>query len=223
MDERKFEQEFGRFLEEQRRAASGMRLEQLQRDLTGEKKMLSTVIWPVMKSFDGLTLEYEMVSTAGVKIYVDVFYEPLRIAFESEGFVPHAENITRERFSFERMRVRTMMMYGYKYVPFTWDEMDKRPEACRRSVYELLGRFAGTSGIAYKELGVFEREVIRYALFLNKPFGLKDVCSCLHLGEEASRKVLRKLVDKELVKTLGKGKLRHHDYILGANAADYVL
>ncbi len=33
-----FEQEYRRFLEAQRRSASGVRLEQLNKDLTGEKK-----------------------------------------------------------------------------------------------------------------------------------------------------------------------------------------
>ncbi|WP_186445806.1 hypothetical protein [Paenibacillus cremeus] len=51
-----FEQEFERFLVEQRRTASGMRLEQLQKELTGEKKLLSTVIWPTLNSFKGIIL-----------------------------------------------------------------------------------------------------------------------------------------------------------------------
>jgi hypothetical protein len=93
-----FDKEFEKFLEQQKRSAGGMRLEQLQKELTGEKKLLSAVIWPVLKSFAGLTMEHEVLSQTGVKIYIDVFYEPLGLAFESEGYVVHAENITRERF-----------------------------------------------------------------------------------------------------------------------------
>ena len=111
-----FEDDYSRFLDEQRASASGQRLENLQKDLIGEKKRIKEVLWPVLKSFDGLSMEHELVSTTGVKIYVDVFYEPLGIAFESEGFVVHAENITRNRFLFERMRIRTLAMYGYKYI-----------------------------------------------------------------------------------------------------------
>jgi hypothetical protein len=185
-----FEQEFERFLNAQRRGAKGLRLEQLQKDLTGEKKMLKEVIWPILKTFDDLILEHELISTTGVRIFIDVFYQPLGLAFESEGFVAHAENITRDRFTFERMRVRTMMMYGYKYVPFSWDELDKRSEACRRSMYELLGRFSSTVGLAYKELTVFEREIIRYALQLNRPLRLSDACYCLQFGQDATRRVL---------------------------------
>ncbi|WP_041058196.1 hypothetical protein [Cohnella kolymensis] len=180
-----FEQEFEKFLDQQRRSASGARLERLHKDLTGEKQMLEVVIWPVLKSFDGITMEQEMVSTTGVKIYVDAVYEPVRIAFESNGFVPHAEMITRDRFTFEQMRIRTIAMQGYKYIPFSRDEQEKRAEAARRAFYELLGRFSTSPGLAFEELSVLEREVIRYGLRLNRPIKLEDVRYCLQCGRHA--------------------------------------
>jgi hypothetical protein len=100
-----FEDEFNKFLAEQRRSASGQRLEQLQKDLTEEKKLMKEVICPVLKSFDGLSMEHELVSTTGVKIYIDVFFQPLGIAFESEEFVAHAENITRECLAHKELTV----------------------------------------------------------------------------------------------------------------------
>jgi hypothetical protein len=218
-----FEDAFNDFLYKQRRTASGQRLEQLNKDLTGEKKLMKEVLWPILQTFDGLSMEHELVSTTGVKIYLDVLYEQLGIAFESEGFVVHAENITRERFNFERMRIRTIAMYGYKYIPFSWDELDKRSEACRRSVYELLGRFSSTAGIALNELTVYEREVLRYALRLNRPLRLRDACFCLQLGPETTRQVLRKLLDKNLVKPVSKGAQNHYQYALEDKARQYML
>lgn len=91
-----FEQEFDKLLHSQQSLATGTRLEQLQKNLVGEKKLLEVVVWPVLKSFDGIILEHEIISTTGVKIYIDVFYEPLELGFESEGFVVHAEGITRD-------------------------------------------------------------------------------------------------------------------------------
>lgn len=76
---------------------------------------------------------------AGVKIYIDTFFDPLGFGLESEGYVVHAESITRDRFSFEKMRVRTLALHGCRYIPFSRDELDKQPDACRRSFYELLG------------------------------------------------------------------------------------
>ncbi|MEX1029155.1 MAG: hypothetical protein WDZ91_03805 [Paenibacillaceae bacterium] len=218
-----FEQEFEKFLQSQRRSAKGVRQELLQKDLTGEKKLLKEVVWPVLKSFDGIHLEYELVSTTGVRIYIDVFYEPLGFAFESEGFVVHAENITRDRFTFERMRIRTILMYGYKYVPFTWDELDKRAEACRRYMYELLGRFSSNSGLAIEELSVSERELLRYALRLNRPLRLKDACYCLQWGPEASRRVLRSLMTKHLIKPVDSSKQRCHKYALEEKSSYYLI
>jgi hypothetical protein len=145
-----FEQEFARFLEEQKKSASGLRLEQLQKDNMGEKKLLEAVLWPVFKSFDGFTLEYELVSTSGVRIFIDAFYEPLGFAFESEGFAVHAGNIPRDRFSFEKMRARTLAAYRYEYIPFSWDELDKKPDACRRSVYELRGIYSSFPDTVFK-------------------------------------------------------------------------
>lgn len=218
-----FEQDFERFLDQQRRSASGGRLERLHKDLTGEKKLLEVVIWPVLKSFDGITLEHEIVSTTGVKIYIDAFYHPLEFAFESHGFVVHAENITRDRFSFEQMRIRTIAMYRYKYIPFSWDQLDKSPDASRRSLYELIGRYSSNAGLAFEELTVFEREVLRYALRLARPLRLEDVRYCLQCGNEGTRNVLRKLVHKSLLKPIGSGTKRYHEYELLPKARDYML
>ena len=211
-----FEAEFDKFLNEQRRTARGMRLERLKQDLTGERKMLSVAIWPVLKSFIGLTLEHEIMSMSGMRIYVDVFYAPLRIAFESEGFVVHAENITRDRFNFERMRVRTLIGCGYKYIPFTWDELDKKPETCRRTIYELLGRFSNTAG----EISVKEKEVLRQAQYLNRPFCIGDICDWLRLKQDASRRVLRMLLEKNLITPIGSGTIRYHQYTLQERAIE---
>jgi hypothetical protein len=218
-----FENEFNEFLETQRKSASGLRLEQLQKDLTGEKKLIKEVLYPVLQSFDGLVMESELISSTGVEIFIDVLYEPLGFAFESEDFGAHAENITRDRFTFERMRIRTMVMHGYKYLPFSWDELDKKSDACRRSVFELLGRFSSTVGIAHKELSISEREVLRYGFRLNRPLRLEDACYCLQMRPQATRQVLIKLIEKKLIKPLNKGTIRFHEYTLEEKAKIYML
>jgi hypothetical protein len=84
----------------------------LQRDLTGTKKLLEGVILPVVGTLEGLVLEYEMTSLSGVKVYGDVFHPKLRTVFEEDSFVTHAEKITRDRFSFERARARSVAILG---------------------------------------------------------------------------------------------------------------
>ncbi|WP_235549814.1 hypothetical protein [Paenibacillus sp. Soil766] len=50
--------------------------------MTGTKILLKEVLLPVLGSFDGLELEYEMLSFSGVKIYGVVCHPIMRIVFE---------------------------------------------------------------------------------------------------------------------------------------------
>jgi hypothetical protein len=219
-----FEVEYEKFLHQQRTSASGQRLEMLSRDLSGTKKLLEVVVWPALNSFEGVILECEIMSSTGVKVYIDIFYEPLGIAFECEGFVVHAEKITRDRFDFEKMRVRTMGIYGFRYTPFSRDQLDKQPDACRRSFYELLGRYTSIAGSkAMEELSVYEREVIRYSFRLIRHIRLEDVCYCLKVKHEAARKVIKNLVSKKILVPKGTGTLRCHEYQVLPKGKDYLL
>ncbi|CAH1191586.1 hypothetical protein PAECIP111891_00034 [Paenibacillus allorhizoplanae] len=73
-----FEKEYEIFWNKQVRQAQGQRLDMLGRDLTGTKKLLEVVLLPVLGTFEGLELEFEMISLSGVKIYGDVCHPKLR-------------------------------------------------------------------------------------------------------------------------------------------------
>lgn len=206
-----FDAEFDKFVEEQKKSASGRRLEMLRNDMTAERRMFQEVLWPIFRSFKGFTLQYELVTFTGVSIFIDAFYKPLGIAFESEGFVAHAENITRDRFDFERFRVRTLVNKGYVYYPFTWDELSKKPDKCRTSLLEFLGTLGGSK---QEELSLYERTVLAFASYVNRPIRLLDVKACLGRGEDVSRKVIRNLQAKNRLKPLQAGRLRNHAYVL---------
>lgn len=209
-----FDQEFAKFLEKQMREASGQRLEMLKRDKTGEKKLFEAVLWPVFKSFDGFRMEHELISITGVKIYIDVFHVPFGMASECDGFVPHAEMMTRDRFTFERMRIRTIALHGYVYFPFSKDELDKHPESCRRSLYEWMGRFAGSVGGGVAALSANERELLRFAIRLNRPFRLRDAMHCLQVGRIAASNTIRKLLEKELLHAYNNSMHRQHFFVV---------
>jgi hypothetical protein len=53
-----FQEACNQFLEEQKTGAHGQRLEMLNRDLSGTKKVLEVAVWPVLKTLTGLVLEY---------------------------------------------------------------------------------------------------------------------------------------------------------------------
>ena len=127
-----------RFVEEQRASARGQRKELLERDLSGTIKLLE-YLWTVLGSFEGITLEYEFTGANGERNYIDVYYEPLGIGFECEGFVPHAETITRRRFSFEKRRIRRKARLRIVYYPFSKDELEYEPEMCCQDLREIIG------------------------------------------------------------------------------------
>lgn len=217
-----YEEEFDRLLEEQIRTATGQRLEMLRRDKTGEKKLYCEALRPVLPSPVGLVMEYELVSNTGVRIYIDFFNPPLRWGVESLGYVPHAEKITRDRFDFEQVRICTMAARKITYIPFTWDQLDKRPDYCRRTLYELIGVHSALPGDAYRDLTLYEREIIRFAHYFNRFFGLEDLQTCLGVGYSTCRKVIRGMLDKGLVLPMGKGTQRIHDYKLTDKALLYL-
>ncbi|CAI6045772.1 hypothetical protein [Cohnella sp. JJ-181] len=210
--------EVAAFIDRQRKSATGRRLEMLQRDLSGTIKLFTDILLPVFGTLEGFHLEYEIVSASGVKIYADVYYEPLGIIFECDGFVPHVEMMTRDRFSFERQRVRTFTLGGYLYVPFGWDEMDKRADACKRAVLELLGKY-GRAGKGLLDLSTDEREVIRMAADRTF-FTQREVRAWLKVREEKTRKLMKRMLANGLIDKVGGGDKRGHGYALSGKGAD---
>lgn len=213
------ELEYFRLLEVQISQASGMRLEQLKKQGEGERKLLVDIVWPVRKSLKGITLEKEIVTLTGVKAYIDAYDDSFRFGFEAEGFVPHAENITRPRFDFEKLKIRSMSAYFIRYIPFTYDEMDKKPDQSRRTLYELYGRYgANTATQSYSSVSLYEREIIRYAIYLCRPIRMADIRECLQKNQDTCRIIIRQLIAKRLLKPKYDGLKRNHEYVLEEEA-----
>ncbi|MDI4643896.1 hypothetical protein [Cohnella hashimotonis] len=201
------------FVEAQRKTAKGQRLEMLQRDLSGTIKLLTDLLLPVFGSLEGFQLEYEIVGANGFKIYADVYYEPLGLVFECDGYVVHAELITRDRFSLERMRMRTFTLGGYAYFPFSWDELDKKPEMCRRAVYEVLGK-RGRGGSGLQRLDVYERELLRVAAN-SKMFTPKHVRDWLDIKHRKARELIQSMKQSQLIVRVGGSEHRDYGYAIG--------
>ncbi len=147
-----FEKEYEIFWNEQVRSAEGQRLGDAEKGSDGNEETFGGGAAAVLGSLEGLVLEYEMLSLSGVKIYGDVFHPKLRIVFEEDSFVTHAEKITRDRFSFERARARTVAILGYTYFPYSRDELEKKPSFCQRNLYELIGRIGNAEGAGLHQL-----------------------------------------------------------------------
>ncbi|SFA71420.1 hypothetical protein SAMN05216312_10177 [Cohnella sp. OV330] len=201
------------FIDSQRREVRGMRREMLERDLYGTRILLSKLLLPVLKTLEGLELEYEVLSQNGVKLSADAFFKPLRHVYECEGFVPHVELMTRERHDFVQSRLRTFAAKRFIYVPFSRDELEKKTEACRRSLYEIIGeQTTSQQSSRLYLLPIVERELLRFALHVSNRFSLPSACQSLGIGESSARKHLRSLYDKRLLRSIGSGDRRLHYY-----------
>ncbi|MFC4776819.1 hypothetical protein ACFO9Q_08500 [Paenibacillus sp. GCM10023252] len=211
-----------RFIEEQRASAIGQRLELLKKPLLSERKLLETLA-SMLGTFEGLIMEYEIVSIGGARNYIDIYYYPLRIAFEVLGFFYHGENLSRDKFDQEQARIRSLTSLGHIYFPISRDELDKRPDMCKRDIYQLLGRLSASGGSAYEELSVYEREVIRYGLRLNRFLKVEDVQYCLQMGYTSSRTILNGMLKKELLLAVNKDAQRVHYYQLSEKAIRYMM
>lgn len=202
-----------RFIERQRQEARGMRREMLERDLYGTRILLMNVALPVFKSLEGIVLEHEIMSQTGVKLYADIYYGLLRLVLECEGYVPHVEKMTRERHDFEQSRLRSFSARRLIYVPFSRDEIEKKPEACRRSLYEIIGEWKVTAGEnKLEKLEVNERELLRLALHSQEAFSFTSARECLGLCPSTTRKNLRSLQMRGLLEAIAPDRQRHRYY-----------
>ncbi|MHA6483652.1 hypothetical protein ACX1C1_17325 [Paenibacillus sp. strain BS8-2] len=221
LGKRTFDAEFEVFVEEQKKAASPRRLEMLERDLTGTIRLFKEILWPVFQTFDGFELEYELTTPSGVKIFVDVVYEPFEFAFECEGFSAHAEMITRERFSFEKSRVRALLLSNLVYVPFSWDEIEKKSLQCRSYMHELMLKYQTTSALK-SSLTLYEREVLRCALSLSRPIRMLDMCECTGKKRDFVYKVIGSLIRKGLMSPSNLTPSRHCSYVVNRRAIEFI-
>lgn len=185
----------------------------LERDLSATKKMLE-VVYPVIGSLASVVLEYEMVSLSGVRIFGDAFIPDIATILEEENFITHAENITRKRFSFERARMRSVATLGYAFFPYSKDELDQQPEACRRDLREIYGVRTSNAGEGYLALNPYEREALRFAATSPQPFNLSALSAWLRLHREASGKVARTLAAKGFLLKVGGGERRSHEFAI---------
>ncbi|OUS77594.1 hypothetical protein B1748_07300 [Paenibacillus sp. MY03] len=216
-----FEDQFDAFLQQQKKEASSRRLEMLERDLSGTIKMFREALWPIFQTFEGFILEYELVLPNGVHFFIDVFYAPFRFGFECEGFSAHAETISRDRFSFEKARIRHMLLSGCVYIPFSWDELDKKGLQCRDFVCELLRGYNDLNTLN-STLTPYEREAIRCALNLSRPVSVRDLCKSLGRKKDYVNKMIGSLLEKSVFQLTNVAYKRNRTFIVSQNAVDLI-
>ncbi|RIX54058.1 hypothetical protein D3P08_07340 [Paenibacillus nanensis] len=219
MHDKLFERQFDLFLQKQKAEASPRRREMLEKDLTGTIKLFKEALWPVFKSFEGFVLEYEIKGPGGISIFLDVFYCPYRSSFECEGYSAHAETITRSRFDFEKQRIRTMLLHGITYIPFSWDELEKKGHLCRAFVQEMVAKFTSRE---QHELNIYEKEIIRAFAVSRQSFKIDEVCGLIQKKTTFSRLVVKSLIEKGLIRPARPTLKRHHEFLVEETALFYL-
>ncbi|WP_168118673.1 hypothetical protein [Paenibacillus sp. HB172176] len=105
-----------------------------------------------------------------------------------------------------------MAAQDLRYIPFSWDELDKKPELCRSSVYEILGRY-NQLGEELK-LSAYERVLLNQAWLLGEPFKLSNVMGWLGKGRYVCGRAIKSLKEKEWVLPVQRDRRRVHYYIV---------
>ncbi|GAB2695336.1 DNA-binding response regulator [Paenibacillus thermoaerophilus] len=158
-----------------------------------ERMFAQQVWWPVLRSFDDLHPEYEVKDYKDGSRYLDFAFlrPPYDVAIEIDGYGPHARDMSRRQFSDQLSRQNQLILDDWKVLRFSYDDIAERPRQCQQVIQQMLGKWYGVGSSA---LPLREREVIRRARRLNRPFAVAEVCQWLGVEQQTARKILKELL-----------------------------
>jgi hypothetical protein len=168
---------------------------------------------PAIGSFDFLHAEYEVTNFRDGNYYLDHAYirSPHLIDWEIDDFSSHGKNITRRGFDYERDRQNHLMLDGWKIYRFSLDAIKERPRQCQQFVLQVLGSLYGGYTGDTPSLTLKQREVMRLAQRLQRPFTPMEVCVQLGIGNRHARDLLHDLVKAGSLEIAG-GQERARSY-----------
>lgn len=185
-----------------------------------EQLFLRQVWWPAFGSFTDLHPEYEVRDFRDGTRFLDFAFvrHSLKLAIEIDGYGPHASQISRTQFADQWTRQNHLIIDGWKILRFSYDDVKARPRMCEQILQQFMGRYLGCETQTEMRLNYVEKEVIRYALSLNRPLTPQDVCEILSVKNAKARQILKTMLEKSLIQTVGKGSLRIRKYSVMASA-----
>jgi hypothetical protein len=213
------EEQYQVWLEKQGKNRSGEALRRLQEGHGHNEKLFAQTIWfPAVGNFDDLHAEYEVTNFRDGSYYLDYAYirQPYRIDWEVDDFSTHAKMVTRRSFDYERERQNQLMADGWLVFRFTLDAIKERPRRCQQFVLQVMGKLYG-NGMEKLHLSLEQREIMRLAVILQRPFTPTEMCGPLGIQAQYARKVLHGLVEMQLLAP-ASGSARIRTYTLGPKA-----
>ncbi|MCL6459737.1 MAG: endonuclease domain-containing protein [Gorillibacterium sp.] len=218
-----FEQAHQVFLEHHAAYRTGERKGRLLRGHQhAEKLLLQNVWWPLIGSFDHLHPEYEIVDWNRKSQFLDFAFLPTfgRFGLECDGFQSHVLDMDREKFSHSLNRETFLTGMGWKMIHVSYDDVLKRPEVCRMLVKLVISPYLIRSPSSLS-ISPTQKEVLRFAWSLGKPFRSKDVADQYRVNFRTARKWLQAMVENGLLHPLNNGKHIHY-YELNQGALEHL-
>jgi hypothetical protein len=209
-----FEEQYEKWLVNQRKSRKGEALRKLNEDHTFSEKLFAEVIWwPVVGSFDCLHAEYEVTNYRDGAYYLDfaLLRPPYRINWEVDDFSSHAKNLDRRGFNYERDRQNHLMLDGWQIYRLPLDAIKEHPRQCQQFVLQVMGKLYGGGYIDTPDLSLEQREIMRLALRLQRSFTPLEVCMAVGISNRFARTQLHKLSRIGLLEPVG-GKQRVRSY-----------
>ncbi|BFT74848.1 DUF559 domain-containing protein [Paenibacillus sp. P36] len=173
-----------------------------------EQLFLRQVWWPAFGGFTDLHPEYEVKDFRDGTRFLDFTFmrHSLKLAIEIDGYGPHASQMSRTQFSDQWIRQNHLVIDGWKILRFSYDDVKDRPRMCEQILQQFMGRFLGRDASTNVKLNYVEKEVIRFALNIDKAIKPNDVSALLDVGSRKSYQVLKAMTDKSLLKPAGSGR-----------------
>lgn len=184
-----------------------------------EQLFLQQVWWPAFGSFTDLHPEYEVKDFRDGTRFLDFAFlrHSLKLAIEIDGYGPHASQISRAQFADQWIRQNHLIIDGWKILRFSFDDVKARPRMCEQMLQQFMGRFLGWDASTDVKPSYVEKEVIRFALSLNRPLTPHDVCEILSIKKAKARQMLKTMLEKSLIQAVGNGSVRIRKYSVTAS------
>jgi hypothetical protein len=208
---------YERFLHHHQSRRIGERLRRLTEGHGyAEKLFLELVWWPAFREYDHLHPEYEVSDFRDGTRFIDfaLLRPPVRLAIEIDGYGPHHLKLSRQQFSDQLIRQNHLIIDGWKVLRFSLDDVKERPRMCEQLVQQFMGRWLGGKMTNLQRLTLEEKEVMRLAIRLKRSIKTSDVCSLLEVEQQKARKLLSRLLQKELLEPHSENCQRVHGYRL---------
>ncbi|MGZ9583318.1 DNA-binding response regulator [Paenibacillus marinisediminis] len=188
-----------------------------------EKLFLERVWFPAFRSFDRLYPEYEVADFRDGSRFIDFAYirYPLQLAIEIDGYGTHSAKASRWQFSDSLIRQNHLVIDGWRILRFSCDDVEEKPRMCEQLLQQFLGSWiSGEPSKLADTSELLEREVLRYALSLNRKIQPHDVCELLKVSIDKAYSILHSMLRNGSLLPGGKGEKRTKLYEVNRSYID---